>query len=124
VLPDDAKVVFIDKALSVISTSYQGKVPAARKATSKNDVTHVVCVHTTEELYSTDEYGSSGKYTCKRYTRDLETYIFDVKTAQQIGYQKFVGATPPDCPEKTDKSLTKYGDQADPVDVLSGLSIN
>jgi len=111
-LPAGAKLVFIDSNLSTIHYEYQPKLvknAADRAAEDKSTLTHVACTKQIEVLYDTDTYGASGKYTCKRYSRNIEVALYDVKTGKQIGFWTVKGATPPECPEKTDKDLTKYG---------------
>lgn len=125
-LPSSAKLVFIDSNLSTIHYEYQPKLvkdAANRAADDKTTLTHVACTKQVEVLFDTDSYGATGKYVCKRYARHMEVALFEVKTGKQVGYWKVKGATPPECPEKTDKDVSKYGNPPISTDIFGALGI-
>lgn len=122
-LPDDAKIAFIDAGLSTIHSDYQPKLAAKSAAVNKASLTHVACTKSVDSLFDTDEYGSTGKYTCKRYVKNAEIALYEVKTGKQIAFWTVKGATPPTCPDKTDKDLTKYGNPPFAADVFSTLGL-
>ncbi len=122
-LPDGAKLAFINAGLSTIHSEFQDKLSAGKAAKDKTTVTHVACTSTTDVLFDTDSYGSTGKYVCKRYAKNMGIALFDVKSGKQIAYWKVRGATPPGCPEKTDKDLSKYGNPPIAADVFSAIGL-
>jgi hypothetical protein len=122
-LPGDAKIAFIDAGLSTIHNEYQSKLAAGNAAADKAALTHVACTKQVDFLYDEDKYGASGKYTCKRYSKNLDVALYDVKTGKQVAYWKIDGEMPPTCPERTDKSLTKYGNPPIAADVFSALGL-
>lgn len=123
-VPADAKIVFIDGNTSTISGVYQPKLSAGKAATGKADVTHVGCVNTIEETYDVVEYGTTGKYKCRQFSRNLEVAFYEVKTGKQISYNLIKGSIPPTCPGKTDKSLTKYGNPPEAAEVFQVIGLN
>jgi len=76
-----------------------------------------------DALHNVLEYGATGKYKCRQYARNLEIGIFDAKTNQQIAFYTVKGNTPPTCPDKTDKSLTKYGTPPEAAEVFRAIGI-
>lgn len=122
VLPLNAKVAVVNAELSTIYDSYQKAFATANQAAGKADITHVVCMSSTKSTYDTDTYG--GKYKCTRYRQNFDVYIVDVKTGKTISYQEVQGATPPECPGKTDKDLTRYGDYPRPADIVTSVGLS
>lgn len=122
-LPTDAKIVFLNKNLRIIDTSYQKSVATSKQAAGKADVTHVACVSSKSEVYDTTSYGATGKYTCTQYMSNVEVYVVDVKTGKTVNYKVFKGDTPPECPDKTDKDVTRTGNSPVPLDVVTALGL-
>ncbi len=122
-LPDTAKIVFIDSGLSTIDSEYQSKLAANSAASDKTNLTHVACTKQTDFLYDTNSYGTSNKYTCDRYRKDLAIALYDVKTSKQVAYWTVEGATPPECPSKTDQDLTLNGNPPIATDIFSALGL-
>jgi hypothetical protein len=107
----------IDSAANAILEPYLNALPAALQGRDKSDVTVMLCLRENKIVFDTDQYGSPPKYTCTRYERDLLAYLVDVKTGKTLSYKRFEGTEPPDCPEKTDKNVTRTGDLPPAADV-------
>jgi hypothetical protein len=86
-------------------------------------VTGILCVSTDNSVYDTDTYGSGSttKYTCTRYQSTTNVYLFDAKSGGLVAKNSFDGGTPPECPDRTDKSISKYGDAANPKRIADWL---
>jgi hypothetical protein len=118
-------VVVVNKATQEIMTTLHDKVPTSMKATSKDDLTHVMCIDMASKEYATDEYGDkNGKtvFTCVRYRRVWDVYIVDAKTGKTTAEKVFLGAIPPECPEKTNKNISRYGEHPTINTVMRNLS--
>ncbi len=118
-LPAGSKVAFLNADDKIVLDQYQKAAAADKVAADKSTLTHVVCIKKTQDVFHTDVYGSSSKYSCVQYQVSADAYVVDVKTGTVLKSSKIKGPTPPDCPDKTDKNLTETGDLPDSTTFLA-----
>lgn len=121
-LPSTLKLGVVDSTTGAIFEPYLNGLPAAMQAKDKSDINVMLCLREDIIVFDTDQYGSPPKYTCTRYERDILAYLVDAKTGKTLGYRRFEGAEPPDCPDKTDTNVTRTGDLPPAVDVNQWLA--
>jgi hypothetical protein len=117
------KLAIINASTKITEDSIIEALPADLRAQNKDDVTGVLCISNDSSVYDTDTYGSGNttKYTCTRYQTTTNVYLFSSKTGALVAMSSFEGATPPECPNTTNKSLSKYGDPANPKRIADWL---
>jgi hypothetical protein len=107
------KVTIIDTSMQTIADSYVKVLATDRVAKDQSDLTGIICLDQGQKEYGeADTYSTDSgttKYTCQRYVRTTDVYLFDVKSGTLAKRQQFVGATPDECPDTTKKSLSVYG---------------
>jgi len=96
-LKEGTKVVFINTGSMLVFDYYQKDLPAADKATDKNDVQAVACVTEGSVPYDTAKYNMGS--TCTMNRRKHDVYIMDLATSKQIGHAAFPGDDDAECPQ-------------------------
>src|SRR5260221_12358736 len=117
-----AKLTYMTADVKTIRTSYVTALPADRQAKDKTDLTGVVCLNESSTGFATDQYkDTSGvvKYTCPRYQKVLDAYLFDTKSGKLVAYKQFTGPTPPECPDTSSSNTSRTGDSPDAAEVTS-----
>jgi TolB protein len=111
----NAKVFPIDDNTHSRHTDIYNRLPAARRATTKAELSAVICVRDRLENVSSETYyvQRTGKPVAgcvlERHVTDL--YLVDVRTGQTIVYEKLVGQDPKvGCPDTIKGQMTQRGD--------------
>lgn len=119
----DGPIGIIDAKKMRLYDDYQVGLPAARQVKALSDLAGVICLREMKTEVDVANYGkTSTRYTCTRYGRDLEAWLFDVKTKKLLAYRIFEGTQPPECPERTDSNLTKTGNLPPIADIADWLN--
>ncbi|MCC7450270.1 MAG: hypothetical protein IT324_22825 [Anaerolineae bacterium] len=125
VIPRDAHLIMLNEGPLEIWEPYQQQLPTQLRAISQQDLTHVVCLAQSVVEFDRSEYGKEGSdvaiYTCTRYMRYIDAYVISTKTGSVVAYRRFRGSLPEECPDKTKSSLTYYGENPTPTDIVGSL---
>jgi hypothetical protein len=127
-IPSDAHVLIFNNEAQEVANSYQNQLSAEHRASSQQDLTHIVCITPSMLEYEHADYGEDKSdvvvYTCTSYVRFFETYVVDVKTRKTIAYHRFLGSKPAKCPDQVKGNQAFYGDNPTPAQIAEGLNTN
>jgi hypothetical protein len=120
----NGKIVVLNRRTNGIDSTFHDALPTTLRASQASEVGLILCVEPVKTYFDTDYYGASNKYSCTRYTQDLKVYALDPVAKTVTASDTIEGGTPPECPDKTDTDLTKYGDFPTVADILKWLNYN
>jgi hypothetical protein len=121
----DGTIGIIDAKKMRFYDDYQAGLPDARQVKTPSELAGIICLREMKTEVEVAKYGSitsTKRYTCTRYGRDLEAWLFDVKAKKLLAYRVFEGTQPPECPDKTDSNLTKTGNLPPVADIADWLN--
>lgn len=122
----NARLLAVNNATFYIWDEYHQELPRSARATSKGDLTHVLCLETSTKEYAQDEYVDDDDtviYTCTRYRRYIDAYVISVESGETTAHRKFKGDVPPECPDSTNRNLTMYGNDPKPDEIFEDLRL-